>query len=127
MAGHPLGEVRESHRDEEHPAFDSGLLDRVVVEDLRDTSADPASPPLTDPHGPVLVHITDPLFHSTMSGPPATSSVGSMGAAAMQTSMPSSSTTVMSSQAYVESTSSMPGVSSPFTMFTSHIPTIPVT
>ena len=83
MAGHPLGEVRESHRDEEHLACDSGLFDRVVVEDLRDTSADPANPPLTDPFGPALVHIMDPLFYSTMSGPLATSSIGSMGAATM--------------------------------------------
>ena len=45
LVGNPLGEVRESHCDEEHLDFDSGLLDRVVVEDLRDTSADLANPP----------------------------------------------------------------------------------
>ena len=54
LVGHPPGEVRESHRDKEHPAFDSRLLDRVVIEDIRDTSDDPANPRL-------LIHV-DPFW-----------------------------------------------------------------
>ena len=125
--GHPPGVVRESHSEEEQPALDSSLFDRVTVEDLRDTSAYQVNPPLTDPRGPALVHISDPLFFSAMSGPPVTSSVGGTGPAFVQTSIPSSSTTVMSSQANLGSTSSVPGTSVPFTTFTSGIPTIPVT
>ena len=127
LVGHPLGIVCESHSEEEQTALDSSLLNRVTVEDLRDTSVDPVNPPLTDPRGPALVHISDPLFFSAMSRPPATSSVGGTGSAFVQTSIPSSSTTVMSSQANLGSTSSIPGTSVPFTTFTSSIPTIPVT
>ena len=126
LVGHPLGVVCESHREEEKTALDSSILDGIVVEDLRDTSADPANPPITDPRRPLLVHITDTLFHSIMSGPPATSSVGGTGSATMQTSILCSSTAIMSSQANLGSTGSILGVSSPFTIFTSSIPTIPV-
>ena len=97
LVGHPPGAVRESHCEEEQTAPDSSLLDRVIVEDLRDTSVDLVNPLITDPRGPLFVHIVDPLFHSIMSGPPATSSIGGTGSAFVQTSIPSSSTTVMSS------------------------------
>ena len=98
LAGHPSSLVRASHSEEERTAPDSSLLGRVFVEDLRNTSADPVNPPITDPKGPLLVHISDPAFFSAMSGPPATSSVGGTGSAFVQTSIPSASTAVMSSQ-----------------------------
>ena len=88
LVGHPSGVVSESHFEKEKTTPDSTLFGRVVVEDLRDTSAHPTKPPITYLHGPLLVHIMDPMFHSIMSGPPATSSVGGTGSASMYSSVP---------------------------------------